>query len=211
MSWLQLKSGVAYDLGSRVCPGMQWNDDVVHTLSRLPRFLEHTSDTWTDAAHAVACARLARALSMPLIVQYKALHHDDHEALIGDIPGPVKAWLERALDDADWALDELEDTAQAAIGAVLVAMGSPGISRGVEEDDSKVRYVDSVMLIAEARVLKVKPPRPWGPAEPNERDVEAARVLVRDALFRSDNYGARAAEAYVKTHWDLVQEMNLAK
>ncbi len=129
----------------------------------------------------------------------------------GDIPGPVKAWLERAVDDADWALDELEDTAQAAIGAVLVAMGSPGISRGVEEDDSKVRYVDSIMLIAEARVLKVKPPRPWGPAEPNERDVEAARVIVRDALFRSDNYGIRAAETYVRTHWDLVQEMNLAK
>lgn len=207
MSWLQLKSGVAYDLGSRTCPGLNWVDDVIWPLSRLPRFLEHTSETWVVGAHAVGAARLAKALSMPPIVQYKALHHDDHEALIGDIPGPVKSWLAAGAPSMANALDELEDAAQAAISQVL----DYNIERGVEADDSKVKYVDLLMLMAEARLLKVKPPRPWGPTQVSDRDFESARVIVRDMLFRGDNHGHKVAALYTEAHWALVQELNLAK
>jgi hypothetical protein len=208
--WLQLHSGVPYDVGENRCEGLSFDKDVAYPLSRIHRFLGHTREAWSVAAHAVGAARLGRALSMPVVTQYLALHHDDHEALIGDIPGPIKSWLHNWDAVVAEALDELEMQAQTAISMAIKAGG--GLSLYVTDAQAdQIRYLDRLMLAAEARILKASPPRSWGVSNLLERDVEAAAVIVRDILHNDRNFGQRAMDSYIAHHYHLNREIQLAE
>lgn len=68
-------------------------EDVAHSLARVNRFNGHTRDAYSVAQHAVICSRILQALSEPLAVAQAALyalHHDDGEAYLGDMPSPLK-------------------------------------------------------------------------------------------------------------------------
>lgn len=55
------------------------------TLAKLNRFIGHTPYPYSVAQHAV----LVSALASPEWA-YEALHHDDTEALVGDLASPIK-------------------------------------------------------------------------------------------------------------------------
>lgn len=71
--------------------------DVASALAKINRFVGHTEHPYSVAQHAVLVSALA-----PLNQAYEALHHDDTEAFVGDVAGPIKTGLPefRALEFA---------------------------------------------------------------------------------------------------------------
>jgi 5'-deoxynucleotidase YfbR-like HD superfamily hydrolase len=72
--------------------------DVAETLSKINRFAGRTPYPYSVAQHAVLCSHIVKVLDGSEEHQYEALHHDDTEAFIGDILGPLKKHLVYAKD-----------------------------------------------------------------------------------------------------------------
>jgi 5'-nucleotidase len=76
-------------------------EDIAHALSLSCRFGGHVSHFYSVAQHALLVCDLV-GLANPLHprlpeLQLAALHHDSHEAYIGDIPTPMKRALHGCL------------------------------------------------------------------------------------------------------------------
>jgi hypothetical protein len=81
-------------------------DDIAHHLSRLCRYtgavrVEH----YSVAEHAVHVTRRLASMGASNRAQLAGLHHDDHEAYLGDIGRPHKALLQPVEDDLAERLD----------------------------------------------------------------------------------------------------------
>lgn len=63
--------------------------DVANSLARINRFCGNF-DSISVLQHVVLVAHLVEAMGGTLIEQIAALHHDDCEVIIGDIPSPIK-------------------------------------------------------------------------------------------------------------------------
>lgn len=66
-------------------------------LSVTRRF-SNNPDALTVLQHVHLVRLLADKMGMPGYVQWWCLHHDDHEAIITDIPGPLKALISQTTD-----------------------------------------------------------------------------------------------------------------
>jgi hypothetical protein len=92
---LQLHSGAAVDLAA-LEPDLAdvTLEDIAHSLSRLPRFLGHTRGAipYSVAQHScLVMALLDDGATRQL--EQAAILHDAHEALMGDLPTPLKVAL----------------------------------------------------------------------------------------------------------------------
>lgn len=67
-------------------------EDIAHGLSQICRFGGHTRVFYSVGEHALLVRHLVRELGHPQL-SFVALHHDSHEAYIGDIPTPLKRYL----------------------------------------------------------------------------------------------------------------------
>lgn len=63
------------------------------SLGGMPRYLAYARTPITVGQHSVACFYVARKLGFPKSWQRAALLHDGAEAIFGDLPGPLKAFL----------------------------------------------------------------------------------------------------------------------
>lgn len=119
--------------------------DIARALSYTARFGGHTSRFYSVAEHALLCHRLVyeRVPNRPDLM-LAALHHDSHEAYVGDLPTPLKRTLETEAPDVYYALVCKVDD---AIGAAI----------GLDPDrfhDPIVRQADADALVIEAELLK---------------------------------------------------------
>jgi hypothetical protein len=83
--------------------------DLVIHLGRARRFGGAGDDDWTVLHHSVLVALIWMRLKFPEAGLRYALTHDFHEAVTGDIPGPVKRALgeegRRSLSALEWRID----------------------------------------------------------------------------------------------------------
>src|SRR5690606_31900569 len=90
--WKAMPSGRAFDFANPR-PEMVCLDDIVHSLCRINRCVGNIEPvTFTVAQHSLV---VASACKRPDARLY-ALLHDAGEAYIGDIPTPLKLWMENA-------------------------------------------------------------------------------------------------------------------
>ena len=141
---------------------------LAHALARINRFggAYVGVEQFSVAEHSVRAALLAEYLGMPWATMMKALLHDAHEVVIGDISNPMKRWLnkeyhakeglERLADRIDWRIagDLISDSR-----AVLSLLGSH-----VEQD---VARIDNWLLYAEASVVMPRGTEGWPPPSHN--------------------------------------------
>lgn len=113
-------------------------DDIAIALGNTCRFGGHVKRYYSVAEHAVLVYRLVRDAGYHPETCLAALHHDDHEAYLGDIPTPLK----RLMGDARHELERMVDR---AISAALFVDLLP---------DTRVKAADTVALSWEAAVLK---------------------------------------------------------
>lgn len=113
--------------------------DIAFALSMQPRFGGHARYFYSIAEHAVLVYDLVKGIADPVLA-FAALHHDSHEAYLGDIPTPLK----RALGEV---VAEMADDADAAIAAVI------GIDASLFHH-AIVKAADEEALHIEARLLR---------------------------------------------------------
>lgn len=79
--------------------------DIARALSNSCRFGGLTSGFYSVAEHACLVYRLVRAQDCPPEVCLAALHHDSHEAYLGDVPTPLKKKLGDDWKEMEWCVD----------------------------------------------------------------------------------------------------------
>jgi hypothetical protein len=114
--------------------------DIARALSHTCRFGGHTSRFYSVAEHAVLVRWLVRRSVEAPELWLAALHHDSHEAYVGDIPTPLKHHLGQPYREMRHAID-------VAVGERL------GIHPDNFENDH-IRKADALALRIEAGVLK---------------------------------------------------------
>jgi hypothetical protein len=120
-------------------------EDIAGALSRICRFSAQTQRFYSVAQHAVYVSRLLvdggrRDLALA------ALHHDSHEAYVGDLPAPLKRKLRDEGSHAYQELcDALDEVIARALGVQFPAEGS--------EDRRQIKQADTTALLVEARAL----------------------------------------------------------
>jgi 5'-deoxynucleotidase YfbR-like HD superfamily hydrolase len=115
-------------------------EDVARALSNTCRFGGHVKRYYSVAEHAVLVYELVAEAGATPAVCFAALHHDSHEAYMGDIPTPFKRLLR-----AVWP--RIQDRVDAAVCERL----------GVDPDLLKhaaVKKADARALLIEANELK---------------------------------------------------------
>ena len=123
--------------------------DIAHALSNICRYGGHCQHFYSVAQHAVFCAERVRRQGGGRKQQLAALHHDDAEAYLGDIPRPLKPLLGKAYARLT---DRMDD-------AIVSALELPVSSFDLH--DAKVKEADNWALFVEARNLLPSQGKHW--------------------------------------------------
>jgi uncharacterized protein len=135
---IETHSGRVWDLTDPL-PSDIFLRDVSTALANTCRFGGHTTSYYSVAAHAVFVSQLVCERGRPDLA-LAALHHDTHEAYLGDIPTPLKRLIGTEYEKLRKAHDE-------AIGLWL------GIDPH-DLDHPDIKVADEWALRWEAEVLK---------------------------------------------------------
>jgi len=106
--WIELGSGLPFYFGAEPpqLASMMLVEDIAQSLSRLCRYNGHTKRHYSVAEHCILMADYVDRQGGSALDCLTALHHDDAEYIIGDLPRPVKykmpqfKELETRLDEA---------------------------------------------------------------------------------------------------------------
>lgn len=134
-------------------------DDIARGLSMTCRFGGHVHRFYSVAEHALLVRHLVREAGHPEL-GYAALHHDSHEAYVGDIPSPLKAVLGDGYDQIRRALDLV-------IGEALCVVPSEFHAPAVVSADLDALFMEASVLKASCGVGEhwhrsaVSEPPPW--------------------------------------------------
>jgi 5'-deoxynucleotidase YfbR-like HD superfamily hydrolase len=142
--WLDTASGRRLNL-SNPSPKSIDIEDIAGALSRICRFGGHTSEFYSVAQHSVLVCEVVAILGRPDL-RLVALHHDSHEAYLGDMPTPLK----RRLRDMDqfFGYSQLAHAIDQAIGQAL------GIYAPTHQnDDALLKHADRIAFQVEAKRL----------------------------------------------------------
>lgn len=174
---LEMHSGVMVDL---LNPYNLTIEDIAHALSNICRFNGHCERFYSVAEHSVRMYELA--LSRGDVVPrelFNVLLHDAGEALIGDIPSPIKM---------HWpAIAEIEANILGMLGVEITNL---------------VKYFDFQMLYCESRAL-LKNSAKWdcfaGLGEDYFIGVEELIKVIKDsAIFGNEYWEHKFLQAYAQ-------------
>ena len=116
-------------------------EDIAHALAATCRYGGHCAPFFSVAEHAVFCSIRVERQGHSRVMQMAALHHDDAEAYLGDIPRPMKPLLGQAYVRLTDKMDH----------AVCDGLGLPFGPHAFH--GKHVKAADSWALLVEARHL----------------------------------------------------------
>ena len=120
--------------------------DIALALSRICRFGGLSNRFYSVAQHAVLVSNIvSEDLARPDLA-FDALHHDSHEAYVGDLPRPVRALLR------DGGESNYDDLCSALNAAIARALGCNPFQPQTP-DGAVIAQADDLALIAEASLL----------------------------------------------------------
>lgn len=190
MSFVTLATGTEIDLAN-VDPKSITLLDIAVGLSHIRRFNGATRVGYSVAAHALHVADLVARMGGTPAQQLAALHHDSHEALVGDMAAPVK-WLLDSQTLGGWTF--LERRVQRAV------LHGMGCAIAFASCQALIHRADMVALATERRDLMPATSTPWPCLDgvlpdANVNVQERARLsdeewcrhfMTRDARLRAD-------------------------
>jgi hypothetical protein len=158
--------------------------DIAHALSQTCRFGGHCQGFYSVAQHAVFVSKRVERRGHSLRAQMEALHHDDAEAYLGDIPRPMKPLL----GDAYGALTKKMDA------AIVQALDLP-----VPAYKHAIKDADNFALFVEARYLLPSQGKGWW-------DIEGlpSRIVTPDYWLGS-LVPKKARKLYLERHQELLE------
>jgi len=185
---VETRSGALIDL-AEPDPADIRVDDIAAALSHQCRFTGNVRRYFSVAGHALFCRRLIRAAGHPEL-SFAVLHHDDHEAFLGDVPTPAGRLL-IGLGDLKHSLDV---AIAAALGLTLEELHHP-----------LVADVDRLALFLEARALQRHRGMTLGVDAPEHFDVDRfahvrlpfsgrSRRLSRRAYLAAHHHDSRSRQ-----------------
>lgn len=68
-------------------------EDIAHALSMTVRYNGHCNEFYSVAEHAVLVSKIVLEATKDYQLAFEALHHDDTEAYLSDVPAPFKEVL----------------------------------------------------------------------------------------------------------------------
>ena len=168
-------------------------EDIAHALANVCRFGGHSQRFYSVAEHAVLVSRRLEHKGYDRTVCLGAVHHDDPEAYLGDIPRPLKPLLGKAYE----RLTERMDT------AIITALGIPDH----REFHAVIKEADNWALLLEARFLLPSRGVNWTAAQKEEWGVEfgdTRRVRTPD-YWTGGVSPAIAEQFYLARHRELTE------
>lgn len=172
--------------------------DIAHALANICRFNGHSIFHYSVAQHAAYVAdeavRIARLIGIAnptdlAFLRLVALHHDDAEYVLGDVPRPIKPDV--MIAGATFA--QVEDGVQAVISGALQ------LPYPVSDHTHQIiKQADMAMLAAERDQVMMPSHRPWG------LEVAPAPVRIEPML------PMWAERRYLKAHTDCLLELGRA-
>lgn len=113
--------------------------DIFLSLSRINRFIGHTSKPYSVGEHTINCYKMAKKLKYNHREQLLVFIHDWTEAYVGDCVTDLKSMMPK--------FAEVEESVEMAICKYL------GIEPPTKEEHKKVKLVDYTMMLIEMRNL----------------------------------------------------------
>lgn len=170
-------------------------EDIAHALSQICRYNGHTSHFDSVAEHAVFVSKRLERKRHSVEIQLLGLHHDDHEAYLGDVVRPLKHLLGKTYTTLSCVMDK----------AIWEALSLPETSVEIER---AVKDADNWALFVEALHLLPSKGEGWRDGR-KEWDLESGvpkRIVTPD--YYQGGVKPRAAElAFLKRHSELVERL----
>lgn len=190
-------SGVFVDVGNPD-PDTINLEDIAHALSQTCRYGGHCSTFYSVAEHSVFVSIRVERKGGSKYEQLAALHHDDAEAYLGDIPRPMKPLLGDAYE-------RMSDTMDAAI--VL------GLELPVAVSDlhaSTIKDADNWALFVEAKYLLPSHGKGWwdgaqGAYKWDIGESMPSRIVTPD-YWHGGIKPIKAAKLFIDRHNDLLRK-----
>lgn len=114
-------------------------EDIFQAMTRINRFIGHSTRAYSDAEHLVYCAVMAKKLNYSTRLQMLTFIHDFAEAYMGDLPTPLKSILPQ--------YKEIEKKVEDAIYEYFE------IKPPTSEEHELIKRIDNTMLVIEMRDL----------------------------------------------------------
>lgn len=164
--------------------------DIAHGLAHTCRFGGHSRIFYSVAEHAILVSSLLLERhpgAWPLALH--ALHHDDHEAYVGDLPTPLKNVLGPRYK-------RLVDTLDAAICQAL-GLGLPSLTlEPVKRADAEALRMEAHLLLPSKGVSAE-----WAPAWERYGLHDPPRSLITPGLLPTE-----ARDEFLRAHFRLLRE-----
>jgi len=155
-------------------------NDIAHALSHLCRFSGHVPQFYSVAQHSIL-------VSQNCSDEYRlqGLLHDAAEAIISDIPHPVKMLI-----------PEIKRVEDKILCSIFKSFGlPPGLSECVKEADRFVFNSEVVNLIDDTRMI-------WG-------DIDVHVSNLRQQFIQIDPWGSVEAEKQFLLEFHKLEEKNV--
>lgn len=201
-NWIQNGSGGGYDFDKKSWVGrFDLYEDVVRSLASINRMKGSTpvfapGRGWAVAIHSVACQRVAHKLKLGPNVEMALLRHDQHEAVIGDIPTPVA----KAIDYKKIEALKTEVQSELDLREEILWEATPAQNVNI------IRLIDTAALHVERKLFMAPECQPWSYPEPSAMYAQPMYDVILGVLEQREQEDG-GANAYVCAYAELIGKL----